>query len=50
MGYSPIAHLHTYEWYNHSMAIGVVEFSRKGHKIRKDFAKKSTYPGQMFEF
>ena len=32
------------------MAIGVVEFSREGYKIRKDFAKKSTYPKEIFEF
>ena len=31
------------------MAIGVVEFSREGYKIRKDFAKKSTYTKEIFE-
>ena len=32
------------------MAIGVVEFSREGYKIRKVFAKESTYPKEIFEF
>ena len=32
------------------MAIGVVEFSREGYKIRKVFAEKSTYPKEIFEF
>ena len=33
-----------------SMAIGVVEFSREGYKIRKVFAKESTYSKEIFEF
>ena len=32
------------------MAIGVVEFSREGYKIRKVFALESTYPKEIFEF
>ena len=32
------------------MAIGVVEFSREGYKTRKDFALKSIYPKELFEF
>ena len=32
------------------MAVGVVESSREGYKIRKDFAKKSTFPKEIFEF
>ena len=32
------------------MAIGVVEFSREGYKIRKVFAKESTYPKEIYEF
>ena len=32
------------------MAIGVVEFSMEGYKIRKDFALKSTYLKEFFEF
>ena len=32
------------------MAIGVVEFSREGYKIRKDFALESTYPKEILEF
>ena len=32
------------------MAIGVVEFSREGYKIRKVFAQESTYPKEIFEF
>ena len=31
------------------MAIGVVEFSRVGYKIRKVFAQESTYPKEIFE-
>ena len=33
-----------------SMAIRVVEFSSGGYKIRKIFAKKSTYPKDIIEF
>ena len=33
-----------------SMAIGVVEFSREGYKIRKVSAQESTYPKEIFEF
>ena len=32
------------------MAIPVVEFSREGYKIRKIFAKKSTYPKEIVKF
>ena len=32
------------------MAIGVMEFSREGYKIRKVFAWESTYPKEIFEF
>ena len=32
------------------MVVGVVEFSREGHKIRKVFAKESTYPKEIIEF
>ena len=32
------------------MAIWVVEFSNGGYKIRKIFAKESTYPKEIFEF
>ena len=32
------------------MVIGVVEFSREGYKIRKVFAKESTYPKEMIDF
>ena len=34
-----------------TMAIGVMEFSREGYKIRKVFALESTYyPKEIFEF
>ena len=32
------------------MAIRVVEFSSGGYKIRKKFAKESTYPKKIVEF
>jgi len=32
------------------MAIRVVEFSNWGYKIRKIFAKGSTYPEEIIEF
>ena len=32
------------------MAIRVAEFSRGGYKIRKSFAKESTYPKEIIEF
>ena len=31
------------------MAIGVVEFSSEGYKIRKIFALESTYPKEIIE-
>ena len=34
----------------HTMAIPVVEFSKKGYKIRKVFVKKLTYPKEIIEF
>ena len=37
-------------WMFSIMAIGVVEFSREGYKIRKIFAKESTYSKEMIEF
>ena len=33
--------------YIYTMEIFVVEFPRKGYKIRKVFGKKSTYPKEM---
>jgi hypothetical protein len=35
---------------NFSLAIRVVEFSNGGYKIRKIFAKESTYPKKIIEF
>ena len=32
------------------MAVRVVEFSKGGYKIRKVFAKESTYPKEIIEF
>ena len=34
----------------HNMAIPVVEFSNGGYKIRKTFAKESTYSKEIIEF
>ena len=33
-----------------AMAIQVVECSNWGYKIKKSFAKESTYPKEIFEF
>jgi hypothetical protein len=33
-----------------AMAIRAVEFSNRGYKIRKIFAKESTYPKEIIEF
>ena len=33
-----------------TMVIRIVEFSSGGYKIRKIFAKKSTYPKEIIEF
>ena len=32
------------------MSIWFVEFSRKGYKVRKNFAQESTYPKEIIEF
>ena len=34
----------------YTMALRVMEFQEQGYKIRKSFAKKSTYPKEMIEF